>query len=477
MATAILTLRAALGPFRLPETHTVVGSPFFAEGAFWLALLVTLLFCGRRVAWNGTDRANTRPALAPWLPLAVGFVIALAFAHNLADPFLSDDYTIVSGPAFHWSGFLAALHRAGGDGSWRPLTTAYYQTLIALGGTDPVKWHVPGLVLHLLNSLLVFAIAWRLWRNQAAAVVSSLAFGLNGTRPEVALWTAGNADLLACACVLAAIFLASGSSRTGFAPVLLLSCVGICFKESAYALPLIAACILWPHARNSIAAAAIACATLFAWRWHLFHGPGGYADPATGRPAIFSLHPLPVIKALLIRTWAVLLTPVNWDAPHTWWLPLSIGTSMLGMLYLATTNREVSGRSGSTQLRLIAATCCAVLPAIHLALIGQSAMGSRVLYLPGALFALLPGSLLRDGDKRRIAVAAMMLLGMAGILEHNLSAWHSTALQAEAACRTAQPGAAQPGTPVPVTNSGVPLFQNGFAECVASAHRTAESQR
>ena len=118
--------------------------------------------------------------------------------------------------------------------------------------------------------------------------------------------------------------------------------------------------------------------------------------------------------------------------------------------------------SRRTQLCLIAATCCAVLPAIHLALIGQSALGSRILYLAGAPFALLIGSLMPQADRRGIVISAVMLIGMAGILEHNLHAWHQAAEQTRTLCHDAS---AQP----PGTFEGVPLFQNGFPECVAAA--------
>jgi hypothetical protein len=345
--------------------------------------------------------------------------------------------------------------------------------LQAFAGVSPINWHLAGLAFHLLNGALVFVIAWRLWRDKTAAVVASLVFGLHGTRPEAALWTASNRDLLACACVLASIGLAlSESSRRKhlrLAVALLLVAMGVLCKESAYAVPLVAFWMLWfkrptRDRRAFVIASTVVCAALFAWRWHLFHGPGGYNNSATGQPAILSLHPLTAAKAVFLRIWDILLTPVNWDAPASWWLPLAIIASMLGILLLAGTNR--SGALPRTRFCLIAATCCAVLPGIHLALIGQSELGSRVLYLAGAPFALLIASLALAANGRCIVISVIMLAGMAGILEHNLSAWQRAALQAQTLCHDA---AAQPNTPVPGTFEGVFLFQNGFAECVAAA--------
>jgi hypothetical protein len=468
-AVVILALRSALGPFQLWSVHAKVNSPFAAENAFWLAILGLLLF-GRRS--GPTAFTHESAAGFPRIHLAfVLCVIALAFARNLADPFLSDDYIILSGPSFNWQSFVAALHRPGGDGSFRPLGTVYYQIVKTFAGMSPVKWHLVGLCLHLLNSAVVFGIAWRLWRDKTTAALASLVFGLHGTRPEAALWTAGNCDLLAGACVLGSIGVALSQRATGqrarLIVSLLLIVAGVLFKESAYATPLIALALILaqPNGRGPqqfrpfLIGSTAVCAALFAWRWHLFHGPGGYIDRATGQPAILSLHPLTGAKAVFLRIWAILLAPINWDAPLSWWLPLAVIASMLGLLLLTLANRSAAARR--TQLCLIAATCFAVLPAIHLALIGQSELGSRVLYLAGAPFALLIGSLVPGAGKRRIAISVVMLAGMTGILQHNLSAWHKTAALARTLCHDA---AAQPSG----TADGVFLFQNGFPECVAA---------
>jgi hypothetical protein len=473
VAVVILAFRSAIGPFPLWGIHVMVNSPFRSESVFWLAIFGLFWFCRQSEAIPESGQSIV--ARFPAIPLTIVLcLIAAAFARNLADPFLSDDYILLSSPPFNWKAFLSALDTPGGDGSFRPLGTLYYQFTKVFAGLSPVKWHLVGLALHLLNSALVFAIAWRLWRDKTAAAVSSLVFGLNGTRPEAALWTAGACDPLACACVLGSIGLAL-SRRTAnpkYLPIVcgLLSVVGVLFKESAYALPLVAFWILWSRGsfrsfRNAWIVICGVCLALFAWRWHLFHGPGGYILPATGRPAILSLHPLTAAKVVFVRMWAILLAPIDWDASMSWWMPLAIVASMLGLLSLAAAAGS-NAATRRTRLCLIAASCCAVLPAIHVAAIGQSGLSSRVLYLAGAPFALLIGSMMPACGKRRLAIAAIMLLGMAAILEHNLSAWHNAALEARALCGQTT---TQPDTPAPATFQGVPLLKNGFAECTAAA--------
>lgn len=442
IAVLILSLRAAVGPF------SIVNSPFTVESAFWVAILALL--------WLGRDQISTGSgAKFPFVCLAGALcVVALAFIPNLADPFLSDDYILLRTPPFHWNTFLAEVNRAGGDGSFRPLGTVYYQIVKLFSGTDPVRWHLTGLSFHLLNCALVFLIAWKLWCEKTVAAIASLIFGLHGTRPEAALWTAGNRDLLACACVLGALWIALDRGPRWLGLVLV--AIGILFKESAYATPLIAFALLMmrPSLRlkTFVIGSVAVCGVLFAWRWHLFHGPGGYVNPVSGRPAILSLSVLTAAKAIFLRTWAILFAPINWDAPRTWWLSVSLIAWMGGALLLAMRRRAM--------LWLIAATCFAVLPAIHLALIGQSENGSRILYLAGAPFALLIGSL--ASDRRSTVIAIVMVAGMAGILEHNLRAWHAAGIEAREICRDAKP---RPEGEF----EGVVLFENGYAECVAAA--------
>ena len=473
-AIAILAARAARGVFSLPGIHVVVNSPFVAEGALWLTILALLLLA-REAVYDPQPVEEEIGFLA--IPLiGVTIVVGVAFAFNLTDPFLSDDYIILSGPRFHWAAFLAALQRAGGDGSWRPLGTVYYQSLLAVAGANPVLWHLAGLALHLLNCGLVFAIAWRFWGDRTSATVAAFVFGLNGTRPEAALWTAGNCDLLACACVLGSIWLAipapTQPGKLRLAAALLLVAAGVLFKESAYAAPLIAGCLLWPYSRKFVVGASTVCAALFAWRWHLFHGPGGYIDPTTGRPAVLSLHALTAAKAIFIRVWSVLLVPVNWDAPSSRWLAPSIALSLLGLLWVFAPRRTNPAGTRQTSFRLIGATCCAVLPAIHLALIGQSEFGSRVLYLAGAPFALWIGCNALGSRKLSTLISAVMVIAMAGILENNLAAWRETAIRAEEICHTTRSG-----SPVPGMENGVPLFQNGFEQCVAAVQTTGIAPR
>ena len=83
---------------------------------------------------------------------------------------------------------------------------------------------------------------------------------------------------------------------------------------------------------------------------------------------------------------------------------------------------------------------------------------------------MLIGSLVQEADRRNILISALMLAGMCGILENNLNAWHNAALETRILCRDAS---AQPAT----TFEGVPLFQNGFQQCVEASRTTGVSAK
>jgi hypothetical protein len=435
-----LALRAGLGAFSVGGVR--VASPLALESAFACAFLA-LLFVS----------ASARQHRVGWmLPLAAALaLIALAYAPNLSDPFLSDDYILAARATFDPGRLLALFNTPGGDGSFRPFGYVYFGLLRRVFGSNPLAWHAAALTIHLVNCALLYFIVKTLWGRQPLAALAAMLFGLHGTRPEAVTWSAGNFDLLACAFTFAAT-LSALRRRT------LASCafvgLAILSKESAYAAPAIMlgfACASGRvrEFRTPILAAAAICLAMFAWRWTLFHGPGGYIDPSTGQAQVLSFHLGSALKALLVRVWALMLFPVNWDA-FTRSLPLAsaILVSAAALVLSTPPAQRVS-------LALLATTVAALLPAYHLALIGQDLNGSRILYLPAAGFCVLCAHLVHA---KRFA-AAGLVLASAVILRVNLNAWHEDAVLADRICAGA---AAQAPTH---DRKGIVFFANGYAEC------------
>ena len=300
-----LALRAGLGAFSLAGVR--VGSPLGLESCFGCAFLALLFI-----------RTSGKQHHSEWtIPLAAALaLVALAYAPNLSDPFLSDDYILAARATFEPARLLALFHTPGGDGSFRPLGYVYFGVLRFLFGANPLAWHSVGLVIHLVNCAVLYFIVKELWGQGRLAAIAALLFGLHGTRPEAVAWSAGNFDLLACAFSFAATLCALRRRTLAACAFVALA---ILSKESAYAAPAImlgfaAAAGRVRKSRTPILAAAGVYAAMFAWRWSMFHGPGGYIDPSTGQAQILSFHLGSALKAVLLRVWALMLFPVNWDA-------------------------------------------------------------------------------------------------------------------------------------------------------------------
>jgi hypothetical protein len=435
-----LALRAGLGAFSLAGVR--VASPLALESVFACAFLA-LLF---------VRTSSKQPRLEWTLPLAAALaLIALAFAPNLNDPFLSDDYILAARATFEPGRLLALFHTPGGDGSFRPLGYVYFGLLRHVFGANPLAWRLVALTIHLLNCALLYVIVKAVWDRHSLAVMAALLFGLHGTRPEAVTWSAGNFDLLACAFTFGATLCAIRRrtlATCAFVGLAILS------KESAYAAPAImlgfaAAAGRVRELRTPILAATAICAAMFIWRWTLFHGPGGYIDPATGQAQILSFHLGSALKAILLRVWALMLFPVNWDAfTRSPPLAAAILASAAALVFSIPPARRVS-------LALLATTVGALLPAYHLALIGQDLNGSRILYLPAVGFCVLCAHLVHT---RRLAAAAL-IVASAVILRVNLNAWHEDAILADQVCAGATAQA-------PVHDrKGIVFFANGYAEC------------
>ena len=396
--------------------------------------------------------------------LLVLVAVALMFSHNLSDPFLSDDYILVSRASLNSSQVAASFTTPGGDGAFRPIGSLYFDIVRLWAGVDPLKWHLCGLTIHLTNCALLYVLAWLLWSNTFLASLSSILFGLNGTRPEVVTWTAGSFDLLACAFTLAAAICVfrrrNAPSYLSLALSLVFLTIAILCKESAYAAPVIVLGLAAaserltdPRVRKFLVAATVLCAGLFTYRWILFRGPGGYVDATTGKSRILSLHLLPSMKAVFVRLWAVLLFPVNWDSNRvnaTVAVAILMGCAVLVFFLSSTWLSNAALAGGDPALRgspirfrvaasLLAMTMCAEAPAITLALLGQSIQGSRILYLPSVSFCLLCAHLLSSARSKRSSTLGFVALALSTgmILVENLNAWHRAALRADEVCSNA----------------------------------------
>lgn len=426
-----------------------------------------------------SQTAWTTPMLRVAIP-AIALLVILSYSRNLSDPFLSDDYILVSRATLKPSAIIWPFTHPGGDGSYRPIGYLYFALVGAAARANPWAWHACSLAIHLANCLMLYWLSREIWDDTRAGVSIMLVFGLWAAHPEVVVWTAGTFDLLSCFFFLAAAvcIFRPGSGRiakyhTALVPIL--TALAIWTKESAYPLAIVASVLAWavdsmkvPILRRRLSLAFLTSGALLLFRLALFHGPGGYLDPSTGRPAILSLSPLESLKALFWRLSALLLFPIDWDWTRGVHLSAAVGVFASVCVYLAWRNSPSNSRVPTS---LLASTLVLLMPALHLALVGASLAGARVLYMPSVTFAALVGSQLAQYRRRTAAIAVYgtVTVGMWLGLSHNLGAWHAVADAADRFCTLAASSTDKRedlGRSAPTTVHGVFFFANGLPECV-----------
>jgi len=149
---------------------------------------------------ESSQTAGPREAISArrvgFIALCVTLLSILAYARALTLPFISDDYVQIQlsrdfGPVSGWN---ALAH----DALYRCRATSLVLTywIEQAFGTNPVYYNVASLLLHIANSLLVFALgAWRAvgWRVSALAACF---FAISQRHSEAVVWFAAVPELL-----------------------------------------------------------------------------------------------------------------------------------------------------------------------------------------------------------------------------------------------------------------------------------------
>ena len=263
----------------------------------------------------------------------IALMIGAAFWRAARISFLSDDYVLVSMAQAFQAHYGAMFTQGGGDGFFRPLGYISLAWTSPWAGLDPNRWHWAGLLLHLGNSLLVYTLAGAIglsravpgWRRHCSPGMGRIRKRWCGSRAG-SIFSRRSSG---CWRWYAFIKLWEESSwRWGFA-AWLVSRLALLSKESAYGIPLAMLVYVgfrpgsWNRRIRYLAPFVLLAAILFAYRWTLQGGIGGYLGPG-GQPQALSLHPVLSIEALALRLWAVLFFPMNWAVGAGAWLGIAM---------------------------------------------------------------------------------------------------------------------------------------------------------
>lgn len=398
-------------------------------------------------------RKNEAIRSSAWSVCLVAAAAACAYLPILWMPLITDDYIHISqisnGQAPTAIGCLT--HSCGGPQVFRPIGFAIYWAEWGLWGTAAMPRHALDLVLQVAISVLFVLLLRRLGTPPPFDWLGGLVFALNGIGPERVAWPAARFDTLA---ILFSLMAALAILR-GRLAVCALATVAACMsKESAFVLPVLLA-LLVCGALIKVWPSFLAAAAVFAWRWVVLKGIGGYVDQ-TGAPTVFQFDALKLVKTLLWRIWGVLWFPINWSRPLEWWMWAAVAAGVLGSLAL------FRSRPDRTRVWLcIAGVMVSCLPVHHMLLIGPSLERSRYLAYASPVLVLL---LVTAASGRRGMVALGLLAAFhLGALEHNLNIWRSVAQARYDLCHSGRAVSVQD---MPLTVDGV-YWRNGFEECVA----------
>ena len=154
----------------------------------------------KKIRSEPISRVRVKSAPAGNIYLGISLVLLLTFIlyrSGLQNGFVNwdDDKYIIDNPLIR-SLDIGALFSGYVMGNYHPLTMLVYAIEYQLFGIDPTGYHVVNMLLHLLNTFLVFLAIIRLSKNNLAGLVAALFFGIHPMHVESVVWASELKDLL-----------------------------------------------------------------------------------------------------------------------------------------------------------------------------------------------------------------------------------------------------------------------------------------
>jgi len=131
----------------------------------------------------------------------LGFTVFLVYFNSLFVPFIRDDiHLVVHNPYIknflnfpHY--FTQDLFRGKTSNFYRPMQTIFYAIVYHIAGLKPCVFHLLNIILHILNTILIFVLVKRLY-GEKIAFFASLFFGIHPLNTEAITYISGTADPL-----------------------------------------------------------------------------------------------------------------------------------------------------------------------------------------------------------------------------------------------------------------------------------------
>jgi len=145
------------------------------------------------------------------IPAAFAIAVLLAFGHSLFQGFapIDDIFLVVENPAIR--GFtlenLKHVFSTYDPELYIPLIFASFQFDYTLWGLNPFGFHLTNLILHAVNSMLVYLVLFKLTDKKLLSFFAGLIFAVHPLNTEAAVWIAGRKDLLSALFFLLAVIM------------------------------------------------------------------------------------------------------------------------------------------------------------------------------------------------------------------------------------------------------------------------------
>jgi hypothetical protein len=176
-----------------------------------------------------------------WGTLLATLVVVVAWDFLAATTFFGDDHLFLAFARLSPHPFTPFVSDQHGGEYYRPLPMALWWLLVHLAGERHWVFASTALILHTGTAALTAALARRLGLATAVAATAAAVFLVAPAGREAASWFSASTDLLATAFTLASIVCLLGTGRRAYAASLLFAALAYLSKESALALPLLAA--------------------------------------------------------------------------------------------------------------------------------------------------------------------------------------------------------------------------------------------
>jgi protein O-mannosyl-transferase len=138
--------------------------------------------------------------------------------------------------------------------NWHPVTWWSYQIDISLFGLNPGAMHLENMLLHAINSLLVYALFIRYKIRPLPALLAAAVFAVHPLHVESVVWISERKDLLSAFFLLMLLLVWDRYIRTGrwfeYGMTLVLAVLGMMSKPMLVTLPVLLLLLdIWPYAR------------------------------------------------------------------------------------------------------------------------------------------------------------------------------------------------------------------------------------